>query len=322
MKYYNNKTNDSKLKNSHTGCGNFRAKKSLGQNFLKSQPALKMMCEAGEVNEKDFILEIGPGKGALTEKLLERAGTVLAIEKDRDLFEFLQEKFQDEIKNKKLILVEGDVLIFDFASVIFNFCSGPRTREDKGPDHSQKLKLPTQHNYKIIANIPYNITGAIIKKFLSCDIQPEKMVFLVQKEVAERIVARDGKESILSLSVKAYGIPKYEMKVSKRFFSPSPKVDSSIISINNISKKNFADFADEKNFFKIIKAGFAHKRKVLLKNLENIMVSPNSHTGCGNWGKGKVGEVFEKLGINPKTRAEDVDFEKWLQISRNLSTGM
>jgi 16S rRNA (adenine1518-N6/adenine1519-N6)-dimethyltransferase len=178
------------------------------------------MCSAGEVNEKDIVIEIGPGKGALTEKLLERAGKVIAIEKDCELVKFLQEKFKKEIENGKLELIEGDIL---------------------------KLRITNYElrKYKLIANIPYNITGAIIKKFLTEENQPEKMVLLVQKEVAERIVARDGKESILSLSVKAYGEPKYIMKVSKRFFSPEPKVDSAIIAINNISRGRFSPLLSE-----------------------------------------------------------------------------
>jgi 16S rRNA (adenine1518-N6/adenine1519-N6)-dimethyltransferase len=135
------------------------------------------------------------------------------------------------------------------------------------------------------------------------------MVLLVQKEVAERIVARDGKESILSLSVKVYGIPKYIMKVNKRFFSPSPKVDSAIIAITNISKNNFKTKTDEIKFFNIIKTAFAHKRKVLRKNLE-IKEARLPY----------IDEIFEKLNINPKTRAEDIKIEKWLQISNYLST--
>jgi 16S rRNA (adenine1518-N6/adenine1519-N6)-dimethyltransferase len=263
-----------------------RTKKSMGQNFLKSQEALRMMCSAGEVNSTDMILEIGPGKGALTEKLLEKAGCVIAIEKDRDLIEILKEKFVNEIKNKKLILIEGDILEFNLGEVVLNF--------------------------KVIANIPYNITGAIFKKFLSSDTQPERMVLLVQKEVAERIVARDGKESILSLSVKVYGNPKYMMKVHKRFFSPEPKVDSAIVAITNISKNNFKTKEEETRFFNVVKAGFAHKRKVLRKNLENM---PYLEVGLPN-----IDKIFEKLGINPKTRAEDIKVEKWLQISRDLPT--
>jgi 16S rRNA (adenine1518-N6/adenine1519-N6)-dimethyltransferase len=264
----------------------FKAKKSLGQNFLKSEPALRAMCESGNVNEKDIVLEIGPGKGALTKKLLEKAGTVIAIEKDRDLFEILKDKFQSEIKNKKLILVEDDILGFNPAT--YNL-------------------MPL--NYKVIANIPYNITGAVFKNFLSNDIQPNTMVLLVQKEVAERIVARDNKESILSLSVKVYGDPKYIMKVGKRFFSPEPKIDSAIIAINNISNKNFKNKNYEKVFFDIIKTGFAHKRKVLRKNLESGEVKLHH-----------IDEIFEKLKINPKTRAEDVRIDNWLKISSYLST--
>lgn len=272
---------------SHVGHGKIhRAKKSLGQNFLKSEIALRTMCSSGEIKPDDIILEIGPGKGALTDKLLLTAQKVVAIEKDQDLYEFLKEKYRIEIKNKKLILLNEDVL--DFKPTKYN------------------LK---RNNYKIVANIPYNITGAILKKFLSGETQPEKMVLLVQKEVAERIVARDGKESILSLSVQVYGNPKYITKVHKRFFSPSPKVDSAIISIGNISRNNFKTKNEEERFFEIIKAGFAHKRKVLCRNLESSQV-----------GHGKVKEVFEKLGIDKKSRAENIKIEKWLLISKYLST--
>ncbi|MFA6514709.1 MAG: 16S rRNA (adenine(1518)-N(6)/adenine(1519)-N(6))-dimethyltransferase RsmA [Candidatus Paceibacterota bacterium] len=262
------------------------AKKSLGQNFLKSKPVLKMMCKAGSVVSSDVILEIGPGKGALTSNLLLGARKVLAIEKDNELFEFLKEKFASEIKNKTLQLIHEDILNLEV----------------------KKFGLK-KNEYKIIANIPYNITGAIFKKFLSNETQPKTMILLVQKEVAERIVAKNKKESILSLSVKAYGEPKYIMKVEKRFFSPAPKVDSAIIAITNISKKNFASEIEEINYFNIIKAGFAHKRKILCKNLTSVQARP-----------GQVGRIFEKLKINPKARAEDIKIENWLEISRLLST--
>ncbi len=264
---------------------NHVAKKSMGQNFLKSEPALKMMCEAGSVNPTDTIIEIGPGKGALTVKLLERAGKVIAIEKDRDLIETLQERFAVDIKNEKLVVINSDILFFD----------------------TRKYGLK-EGDYKIIANIPYNITGAIIKKFLSEEIQPSLMVLLVQKEVAERIVARDNKESILSLSVRAYGTPKYIMKVHKRFFSPSPKVDSAIIAINGISNKNFKDKNDEKYFFNIIKVAFAHKRKVLRKNLESLGLKQEN-----------IDMMFAELKIDSKTRAEDLSFPIWIKIKEYLN---
>lgn len=267
----------------------YKAKKSMGQNFLKSQEALRTMCSAGDVNDQDIILEIGPGKGALTEKLLEKAKCVIAIEKDNELFEFLELKFSNEIKNEKLILINGDILDLDPKN--YNLKKG---------------------EYKIIANIPYNITGSIFKKFLSCDNQPERMILLVQKEVADRIVARDGKESILSLSVKVYGTPRYVMKVHKRFFSPSPKVDSAIIAITNISKDNFNKNMKEERFFHIIKTAFSHKRKILRKNLEGL---PFFEVGLQ-----KIDRVFKDLNIDLKSRAEDIQIEKWIEIYNKLST--
>jgi 16S rRNA (adenine1518-N6/adenine1519-N6)-dimethyltransferase len=146
----------------------------------------------------------------------------------------------------------------------------------------------------------------IIKKFLSEKKQPDAMVLLVQKEVADRIVAKDGKESILSLSVKVYGEVKYIKKVSKKLFSPSPKVDSAIIHISNISKKNFPNKEIENRFFDVIKAGFLHKRKLLIRNLENI--AP----------KEELQKVFSDLKIDSKIRPEDVSLEKWLLLSKKL----
>lgn len=262
-----------------------KAKKSMGQNFLKSEPALRMMCEAGEVSDKDIVLEIGPGKGALTSRLLEKSKKVIAIEKDRDLITILEDKFAEEIENKKLELINQDILEFD--------------------PNSYGLK---NDGYKIIANIPYNITGAIFKKFLSEKTAPETMVLLVQKEVAMRIVATDKKESILSLSVKVYGNPKYMMKVGKRFFSPAPKVDSAIVAITNISKNNFNSQESEEKFFLIIKSAFSHKRKVLRKNLEGITTADI------------IESMFKNLKIDPKARAEDLPLPMWLEIHRYLST--
>ena len=250
-----------------------KAKKSLGQNFLKSESVLHQIVEAGDIKKTDIILEIGPGKGALTSKLLEKAKTVIGIEKDYELFEFLKIKFEKEIKNKNLILIKGDCLDFK-----------PK---------SYKLK-----SYKLIANIPYNITGAILKKFLTEQIQPENMVLMVQHEVATRILARDGKESILSISVKAYGEPKMITKVDKRYFQPSPKVNSAVIKISNINRATFIDkkVAEDK-FWEIVKKGFAHKRKKLSGNLKNVISK----------------EKLSKTGIKDK-RAEDLSLKDWLDL--------
>jgi len=251
-----------------------KAKKSLGQNFLKSVSALNKIIEAGEISEKDIILEIGPGKGALTEKILEKAGMVIAVEKDRDLFALLSEKFSKEILAKKLILLESDILDFDIAKIIKN------------------------KKYKIIANIPYNITGAILKKFLTEKNQPELMVLMVQNEVAQRVIARDKKESILSISVKAYGEPKIITKVPARYFSPAPKVDSAVLLIKNISRNFFEENKiSEKNFWEVIHAGFAHKRKKLSNNLKNI--------------------IPKEKNLYLNNRAEELPLDDWLKLTKN-----
>ncbi len=233
-----------------------KPKKSLGQNFLKSGPALKKIIEAGEMNKDDVVLEIGPGRGALTEKLLEHAGKVIAVEKDYALFEFLKVKFEKEIETGTLALACEDILDFKIKSL-----GGLASK------------------YKIIANIPYNITGAILKKFLTAENQPTTMVLMVQHEVARRIVGKGSnpstslrvKESILSISVKAYGEPRLIIKVPARYFSPSPKVDSAVIVIKNISRKFFKEnLINEEKFWEIVRAGFAHKRKKLSNNLKAL----------------------------------------------------
>lgn len=248
-----------------------RAKKSLGQHFLKSEQALLAIIEAGEIKSTDVILEIGSGTGALTEKLLATGAKVIAVEKDEALFASLSAKYPN------LELTHGDILDF----------------------------TPSEVPYKLIANIPYNITGAILEKFLSAEHQPELMVLLVQKEVAKRIVAQDKKESILSISVKVYGAPKYIQTVKAGSFAPMPKVDSAIIAIENISKDFFDSFS-EKEFFKLLKEGFKAKRKKLSSNLSTI------------FGKEGVRKAFVALNLDENTRAEDVGVETWHKLGKSL----
>jgi 16S rRNA (adenine1518-N6/adenine1519-N6)-dimethyltransferase len=259
------------------------AKKSLGQNFLKSAKALNDIVSAPDISPTDTVLEIGPGKGALTEKLLETGAKVVAVEYDADLIPILSEKFAPHITQGSLVLVREDIIEFD--------------------PSAYRLKPGA---YKLVGNIPYYITGAIIRKFLESDYQPSSMTLLVQKEVAERIVARDGKASILSVSVQAYGEPHYVGKVSARYFTPEPKVDSAIIFIDQISKKNFKDVSEE-NFFQVVKLAFGQKRKTIMKNLsENL----------GN--KDDLLTIFSKLGISDKARAEDLSFGTMLALAKEL----
>jgi len=251
---------------------NLKQKKSLGQIFLTSQAIVNKIVVTADIKDDEIVLEAGPGKGILTQALLEKAGKVISVEKDIKLLPFLREKFAKEIEKEKLILVYGDILTFNF----------------------QFYKL---NNYKIVANIPYYITGEFLRKTLSSYIQPNKMVLLIQKEVAERI-ARTKKESILSISVKAYGEPKYIQTVKAGNFKPAPKVDSAILEINNISKEFFIQI-NEKKFFEIVKAGFAHKRKFLISNL-GIFAE-----------KEKLKLAFKQAGVSDTARAEDIALEQW-----------
>lgn len=264
-----------------------KAKKSLGQNFLTAQSVVDKMIETADIKEEDIVLEVGPGKGILTQSLLQTARKVIAIEKDDNLIPYLQEKFTKEIKDEKLILIHNDILTLNF----------------------QLYKLS---DYKIVANIPYYITGEFLRKTLSSDIQPSNIVLLLQKEVAERI-ANSKKQSILSVSVRVYGEPKYIQTVKRGSFAPAPNVDSAILAINNISKKFFSTTPHnqdrpryEKRFFEIVKAGFAHKRKFLISNL-SILAN-----------KEKLKVIFKKLEINEKTRAEDLSVEGWGELTQSL----
>lgn len=253
----------------------------LGQHFLTGLWAARALAGAANVRPDETILEIGPGRGALTKELLATGAHVVAVEKDEALVEKLKKTFANEISAGRLTLVADDIR----------------------NTTSEKLGLK---KYAVAANIPYYITGEIIRTFLTAEIQPRALVLLVQKEVAERIIARDGKESILSLSVKAYGTPTIVAKVSRGNFSPPPSVDSAILFIDNVSR-NFFSSIDEQTFFKIVKTGFASKRKFLSGNLKKRF-------GLD------VGGALEQCGLPENVRAEDLTLAQWQQLSRLLAS--
>lgn len=258
------------------------AKRSLGQNFLTNTRIVSKIADAGNITNKDIVLEIGPGKGILTKELLSRAKKVIAIEKDDSLFLALQEKFKKEIRNKKLELIHNDARLIQL----------------------KKIGL-TNHSYSIVANIPYNITGELFELFLTNTIQPKTIVFLVQKEVAERIVAKDKKESILSLSVKIFSSPKIMGVVGRGSFSPAPNVDSAILLLRDIHNP-WKNKKEEEKFFSIVKSGFAHKRKYVAKNI------------LGG-GFTNVLSIFEKENIPTTSRAEDLPLEVWKRLAQKIN---
>ena len=255
-------------------------KKSLGQNFLNSPAILKTIVDAGLVKAGEKVLEIGPGEGTLTREILSRGTEVTTVEKDDRLIPVLQKTFSHEIASGQLHLIHGDILEMEASDLGL----------EKGA-------------WKLIANIPYYITGALIRKFFEAKDQPAIMVLLVQEEVATRIIARNGKESILSLSVKAYGKPTLIQKVPRGAFTPAPNVDSAVIAINDISKKFFAEFT-EKNFFDLVRAGFKSRRKMLVNNLP--------------FTKEKNTELLVKIGVPLKARAEDLTLENWRALATQV----
>lgn len=284
-------------------------KSRLGQNFLTSKTIAQRIADAADIQPDDTILEIGPGKGILTEAILAKnPKKLIAVEKDVKFIPQLAEKFP---ANKNLEIINSDILkILD-----------------------TRYKIPDT-KYKIAANIPYYITSHLLRLIFSQKNLPERVVLMVQKEVAERICARPPRMNLLALSVQAYGRPKIAFRVPKTFFRPRPKVDSAVIVIDNISRDFFASFGvtsdvEEESrdksrdngktsdveiaFFKLLHAGFRQKRKFLLSNLKNSIPG----MAGGVWIN-----AFEICGLNEKTRAENLSLKDWKCLSGFCSVNL
>jgi len=259
-----------------------KAKKSLGQHFLTSKPALQAMVSGIDIN--NTIIEIGPGTGNLTEHILKTGAKLIAIETDQRAMPVLNNRFNTEINEGRLRIIEGDVLKTVFSDIV----DGP---------------------YEVIANIPYYISGAIFRHVFSSENLAKSITLLIQKEVAERIVSKDAKESILSLSIKAYGDPEYVLTVAAKDFNPAPKVDSAILRVSNISRDIFdKNDIKENDFFKIIKSAFSQKRKTLVNNLKNDFTRDN------------IIKTLSELEISEKVRPEEINTYTWIKIIKELSS--
>ena len=258
----------------------FKHKKRFGQNFLTNQDEiLSKIMELSQVKDDEHIIEIGPGEGALTERLLEKAKKVTCIEIDRDLERILRKKFE---KNQKFQLIIEDVLKVDFNLIL-----------------SQG---------RVVANIPYYITSPIINKIIENRDIISEMFIMVQKEVAERICSTFGKErSVLTLAVEYYGKAEYLFTIPKEFFTPVPKVDSAFIKIDFYEDRRFEKIIPEELFFKVVKAGFANKRKNIVNNLSSLGLS-----------KERIKEMLNTLNIAENERAENISIEEFIKIAKAL----
>ncbi len=255
----------------------FHPKKSLGQNFLTSPIVPGWLCEAATLQAGDAVLEIGPGTGVLTRELLKRGGVVTAVETDSRAILSLKATFTKELRSGQLKLISADI-------------------KDFAPEQAD-LK---EHSYKLVANIPYYLSGWLLRTYLSGPCQPSTLVFLLQKELVERIV-RDPKSSLLSLSVKAYGSVKYVRTVSRGHFNPSPQVDSAILAVTNINRDHFKAIK-ETDFFHLLHLGLGRKRKQLMSNLGS------------EFKRADLEQVFNDLGFVHTIRGEDLALADWLRL--------
>lgn len=259
----------------------FKHKKKYGQNFLNDQnTVLERIMEVSQVSSDDEVLEIGPGEGALTELLLQRAKKVNCVEIDTDLEKILRKKFDS---NPKFDLHMGDILEADLRGIIGS-------------------------NTKVVANIPYYITSPIINKLIEHRDLIDEVYLMVQKEVGERVCATSGKErSVLTLAVEYFGEAEYLFTIPKEFFTPVPKIDSGFIGIKFYKDRRFESIIDENLFFKYVKGAFSNKRKNIVNNLATLGIS-----------KDKIQGVLTELGISFNERAENLSIEQFIELAKLL----
>ncbi len=256
-----------------------KLKKSLGQNFLRNEKIASKIIASAEIKNTDTVLEIGPGDGVLTEKIIKQADKIIAVEIDQRLIPVLQHKFRNF---DKIEIIHGDILNMDLRPLVEN--------------------LP----YKLIANIPYYITSKILRIFLELQNPPTEMILMVQKEVAERIAAVPGKMSKLSVMVQYYAHPEILFYVDKKNFEPMPEVDSAIIKI--VCKQQLKTDGERKDFFRIVRTGFCARRKTLINNLSNSL----------HLEKKEIALKLKKLNISSTARAQELSIQKWKELVKEI----
>lgn len=253
--------------------------KSLGQHWLRDRLTLEHIADCADVTAEDAVLEIGPGLGTLTSELLRRAKKVVAVEFDTEL----ARKLPGQFPGKNLEVIQSDILSFDLSD------------------------LPT--DYKVVANVPYYITSKIVRLLMVANNKPSVAVLLVQKEVAERLAAQPGNMSILAVSAQLFADVTLGDVVPAELFTPPPKVDSQVVILKT-RQRPFLTEVNEKDFFRVVKAGFAAKRKKLRSSL------------AGGLGVSKDQAVtyLAKAGVSPDSRAEDLTLDDWQRLAQIIVT--
>lgn len=257
--------------------------KTFGQHFLMDEIVLQDMLDVAEVSSEDVVVEVGPGIGNLTKFLIDKAGSVISIEKDPQFVNVLNSLKK---KNKNFKYVLADILETDMDQV-----------------------LAGTKDYKVVANIPYYVTGKIVQYFLKQNNKPKSLTLLMQKEVAENLTAKEGGLNLLAISVQLYADVKLVEIVPARKFYPAPKVNSAVVHIELLKKPKFKiDSDSEKRLFKILRACFTGKRKQIHNTLTN------------NFGikKEVVQEVLQKLKLDPQLRPQQFSIAQWIALASEI----
>ena len=266
---------------------NLKARKGLGQHFLIDDGVLETVLAAAELTRDDTVIEVGPGLGILTGELAAQAGWVIAIELDNRLAGILRKTLAPF---ENTVILNEDVLGTDPKALL----------QEQAPDVP-----PAMSSYKVVANLPYYITSPVLRHFLEASVKPEVMIVMVQKEVAEAIVAGPGQRSVLSISVQFYGKPSIIGYVPASSFYPPPEVDSALLKIE-VYPKSAVAVADEGGFFELVRAGFTASRKQAVNSLAQGLGVP----------KAEVLVWLDKANIAPQRRAETFTLEEWAQLWR------
>lgn len=266
------------------------ANKKLGQNFLIDENVLNRIVDSSNIKKDDLVIEIGPGLGTLTSKLLEIAGKVICIELDNKMVNILNERF---LGYKNLEIINDDVLKVDLKKLI-----------------EENKKENSIENVKIVANLPYYITTPIIMKLLEEKLDIESITIMIQKEVADRISAIPGSKNsgAITYSVYYYAEAEEVLTVPNTSFIPEPEVESEVIKLN-LRKTRPVELKDEEKFFKIVKYAFMQRRKTLVNALQNSGLFES---------KEQIENILENINIDKKVRGEALTIEQFAEIANKI----